>query len=311
VAGCGAGSDYQSSSLSTVAGFNPATEPVGNAVRFDSSTAFVAAVADALATAQPLGLFIKMNGDTSGSNYIRLASDDHATTAWRPELIISYFDHFTPIIDPGPDSTATVGVAKSIHGVVTRGSGAGWSSAGGPGPVFVTALDSDSGTFLFTTPGTHLMRLSGSNAHGETSRTLAVEVSGLAWTAQQIWRQTHFGTDSNTGPAADLLDADNDGIANLLEYAAATDPATPNTFPRSAALSAGTIAFTYTRSKAATDLTFTVEWSETLVAGSWSTTGIADQTPPPDSSTAETETLTILVPAGSGKRFVRLLVRQP
>jgi hypothetical protein len=43
-------------------------------------------------------------------------------------------------------------------------------------------------------------------------------------TPLQTWRQTHFQTKENTGAAADLFDADFDGVPNLIEYALGRNP---------------------------------------------------------------------------------------
>jgi len=40
----------------------------------------------------------------------------------------------------------------------------------------------------------------------------------------ETWRQSNFGTISNTGDAADDADPDDDGVTNILEYTAGTDP---------------------------------------------------------------------------------------
>jgi hypothetical protein len=43
-------------------------------------------------------------------------------------------------------------------------------------------------------------------------------------TPQEIWRQTHFGTTEATGNAADDADPDGDGLTNVQEFTAGTDP---------------------------------------------------------------------------------------
>lgn len=59
----------------------------------------------------------------------------------------------------------------------------------------------------------------------------AAEVTALqiapTLTAGAVWRGHYFGQTSNTGDAADVADADRDGVANLLERAFATNPTDP------------------------------------------------------------------------------------
>jgi len=132
-------------------------------------------------------------------------------------------------------------------------------------------------------------------------------------TALQAWRQQYFGSASNTGSATDGFDANGDGETNLLEFATAQNPQANSQAAVAAVVNAGNLEFTYLRNKAAVvdGLIFTVEWSDSLALGTWSGAGIANQNPAPISQDAATETLRILVPAGSSKRFVHLKVSQP
>jgi hypothetical protein len=60
------------------------------------------------------------------------------------------------------------------------------------------------------------------------------------------------------------------------------------------------------------NIMFNTEWNDTLDAASWTTIGIANQNPPPVAQNEETETLRILIPAGTAeKRFVRLEITGP
>lgn len=43
-------------------------------------------------------------------------------------------------------------------------------------------------------------------------------------TPLEEWRQTHFGSSANSGPSADDVDYDNDGLPNLVEYALGSSP---------------------------------------------------------------------------------------
>jgi hypothetical protein len=130
-------------------------------------------------------------------------------------------------------------------------------------------------------------------------------------TYQEAWRQQYFGAAANLGNAADSLDINNDGESNFYEFATHQDPFTNTRVTPSMQRNGANLEFTYTRSKAAAldGVTFIVEWSDTLEAASWTTTGIANQNPPPVAQDEDTETFKILIPAGiAEKRFVRLKI---
>ncbi|HRJ08969.1 MAG TPA: hypothetical protein PK490_05445 [Prosthecobacter sp.] len=130
-------------------------------------------------------------------------------------------------------------------------------------------------------------------------------------TAQQSWRQQYFGTTANSGDAADGFDFDEDGLVNLLEWAAGLNPTLASTLTTTAARSGELIEFHYTRSltAAAAGAVFIVEWSDTLAANDWHTAGVTQQ-PLGDNGTLQQMQATL--PAGSlGRRFVRLRVTAP
>ena len=131
-------------------------------------------------------------------------------------------------------------------------------------------------------------------------------------TQQQNWRQQYFGTTQNTGTAADLFDANADGETNLLEFATGQNP-NAGTLTAPALVKTGvTLDFTYTRSNAANSdgVTFTVEWSDTLL-NDWSTVGVSTPTVISDNGT--TQQIKVTVPAASGvmKRFIHLKITKP
>lgn len=158
--------------------------------------------------------------------------------------------------------------------------------------------------------GTTTVGVTASDGTANFTENFSLTVTGTAF---QAWRQQYFGSASNTGSAADGFDANGDGETNLLEFATAQNPLANSLVAVAAVVNAGTLKFTYQRNKAAVadGLIFTVEWSDTLALGTWSAAGIANQNPAPIAQDAATETLRILVPAGSGKRFVHLKVSQP
>jgi hypothetical protein len=159
------------------------------------------------------------------------------------------------------------------------------------------------------TPGTtYHFRVVGVNSLGSIHGA-PITFTTLSIPAQQAWRQQYFGTTSNSGNAADTFDFDGDGIPNLLEWALNLNPITRSTRPIAAALNSPSFEFTYTRSVAAVNAgaVFTVEWSDTLAPGSWSTVGVPAGTVLTDNGTEQV--VKVLLPAGSsGRRYVRLCV---
>jgi autotransporter-associated beta strand protein len=124
------------------------------------------------------------------------------------------------------------------------------------------------------------------------------------------WRFTHFGSMLNAGPGLDTADDDGDGTTNLMEYATRMDPNLSDTLPQSATKNGSIIDFIYTKNKSATDVTFAVEWSDTL-DNDWSTTGVSAPAILSDNGT--TQQIKVTVPANSGvtRRFVHLKVTRP
>jgi len=130
----------------------------------------------------------------------------------------------------------------------------------------------------------------------------------------EIWRIDRFGVESNNPSlAGNDADPDADGETNLYEFATGQNPYAGSLVVPSMRHAGANLEFVYLRSKAAVQdgWNFNVKWSDGLSGSSWTTTSIVDQNPAPLSETATTETLRILVPAGTVRRFVRLEVTQP
>ena len=130
----------------------------------------------------------------------------------------------------------------------------------------------------------------------------------LITTPIEQWRFTNFGSILNTGAGLDTADGDGDGTSNLMEYATKMNPALHDTVPVAVVKNGGGLDFTYNKNKAATDVTFIVEWSDTLNGTDWSTTGVS--APVILNDNGVTQQMKVSVPAGTGvaKRFVRLKV---
>ncbi len=132
--------------------------------------------------------------------------------------------------------------------------------------------------------------------------------------AQQIWRQTYFGTWENTGNAADTATPQNDGISNLMKFALGMSPTVPGQLAFATNRSGNNFVFTYTRSKTAAQagVGFAVKWSTTPNAppANWSSVGVVESAP--QDLGYDLEQITATVPAGSDDRlFVHLEVTGP
>jgi hypothetical protein len=102
-----------------------------------------------------------------------------------------------------------------------------------------------------------------------------ITLTGNGTVPQTNWRQTYFGTTSNSGNAADLADLDGDGIPNIVEYAFGLHPG-QNSAGQMPQLvrSGGDLVYTFTEPAGVTGIIYTAEWSQTLEGGSWTGDGI-------------------------------------
>lgn len=130
-------------------------------------------------------------------------------------------------------------------------------------------------------------------------------ITGFSFlTPQESWRQTWFGTTGNSGDAADNFDYDNDGIANLLEYALGLNPTvnSAHLLP-TAQLAGGNLEMSFNQPADVTGVTYGAEWSTTLAPLDWHP--ITDSDPSPTGHTFS-------VPMSSNTRlFMRLRVTNP
>ncbi len=101
----------------------------------------------------------------------------------------------------------------------------------------------------------------------------------------------------------------NDGVSNLMKYALAIPPMAPAILPEMSQHD-GYLTLKYRRNDDAPDLVFTVEVTNTLVAGQWDAVSIhAPDSPGPSQGSFHEETIRDNVPiAGNPRRFMRLKV---
>ncbi len=222
-------------------------------------------------------LQVRLNDSTAGTGYDQLSVAGNVTLAGTLELICG------PYLAPGSIFTL---VNKTSAGAISG------TFAGKPG------------NSTFTTGEGYTFQISYTGGNGNDV------VLTLITTPIEQWRHSHFGSIFNTGGGLDSFDGDKDGASNLLEYATRMNPVASDLVPQSAQKNGSVIDFVFTRNTSATDVTFLVEWSDTL-GNDWSTVGVG--APAVLSDNGVTQQVKVTVPAGSGvnKRFVHLKVTRP
>lgn len=114
----------------------------------------------------------------------------------------------------------------------------------------------------------------GSSLSASFSTATAGQIRLTLQTPLQVWRQAAFGSSSSS---SDLLDADGDGVSNLLEYALGTNPSSAASVSTPSLQSTGTnLQLSFTR-LSDPYLTYTVQGSSDLLSWSdvWSGSGVA------------------------------------
>ena len=151
-----------------------------------------------------------------------------------------------------------------------------WTTVG----AWPTGLRFDRATGLFsgtlTTAGTYQITIQGINGGGVTGALLQLTVNPATGGSGSIasWRQQHFGSDQNSGNAADLAAPDGDGIPNLVKYALLMVPGQNGStrLPQAAMTgSSGSrrLTLTFQRDPSRSDVTIVVE-AQSGLGGTWS-----------------------------------------
>ncbi len=115
---------------------------------------------------------------------------------------------------------------------------------------------------------------------GVLADTQLVLVTIRSDAALRAWRQTHFANPDSIGDGADLVDFDQDGLANLIEFAFGLSPKQSDAggLPQPQQ-TAGNLVMNFTQPAGVTGITYGAEWSPTLLSESW--TPLADAGTPP------------------------------
>ncbi|MEK7780143.1 MAG: FAD-dependent oxidoreductase [Verrucomicrobiota bacterium] len=124
------------------------------------------------------------------------------------------------------------------------------------------------------------------------------------------WRKTNFtaGELGNSASSGDLANPDGDSLANLMEYALGLPPKIAGTNAFAPRIENGYLTLTYTRAKAATDVSLTLEKSDDL--STWQNTpGLFQQVSLVDSGATETITVRLSSPISAvTTAYIRLKV---
>lgn len=121
--------------------------------------------------------------------------------------------------------------------------------------------------------------------------------------AQEVWRQTNFGSIQNSGDGADLNDYDRDGLVNLTEFAFGLNPKqnSAGQLPQGQVIGPNYVLF-FNQPAGVSGITYGAEWSNSLLPLSW--------TPIPDTGFAPQHVFSVPI-GSSSSMFVRLKVTSP
>lgn len=128
----------------------------------------------------------------------------------------------------------------------------------------------------------------------------------------ETWRNSHFGFSEPSGIAADLYDADWDGLVNLLEFVLGLDPRGSQSMPVKvlppvAEGGAFVVEFPLAKAAAAAGYDLLVEWSDSLETSDWSS--VDASSPQIVGDDGIVYLFRVELPTGPlGRRFVRLRV---
>ena len=160
---------------------------------------------------------------------------------------------------------------RSVNGITIDGVNASAVSRSGTVPTSLapSASTQVSVTFHPQEQGAHGVWLH-IHSNDPDEETFTIGIYGTGGVPITSWRQTHFGTTSNTGNAADSADPNGNGIVNLIEYALNGDPtgstAGIGILPKASANGTNHLQLAFTRYLDRNDITLTVQGVDSLTA---------------------------------------------
>ncbi len=217
-----------------------------------------------------------------------------------------------------PDGTITMAEAAILHGFVCPGTFAAgsitlaWSKVSGPGTVNFTAPANRDTDAAFSAAGVYELRLTATPPGGapDASDTVVITVTAGTFESYANWTARTLAGYS-AAQQAKGADADNDGVANVIEHVMGTNPAVSTAGP-AVINSAGHLALRYTVSKTA-DPAIQVIPQISTAFGTWlNGPAVITDTITADSPAAATHTAADNALLGTGPtKFMRLKVICP
>ena len=136
---------------------------------------------------------------------------------------------------------------------------------------------------------------------GFSSQTIVIEVSNTIFSSYSQWISQFGSIDQSVTGNTDL-----DDLPNLVEYVLNSRPDMhERPSPVVSAMTPTAMSITYTKSKDATDVTLVAEWSPTMSAGTWSSTGITNEILV-DGVNSQTIRSSVTIDAAHPAKFMRL-----
>jgi hypothetical protein len=191
---------------------------------------------------------------------------------------------------------------------------AAWDTVGERGPLQLTPDVSSLVREVIARPGwsngnAMAFLISGT---GHRAAQAADEVGGLPatltvnyWPEVPVGSYDHWAA-ARTNVTSLTADLDGDGYNNLFEYSVGLDPAVPDQGATPLTINAASLYLTYVRPASVTDVSYHVEWANTIDAAAWSNAGVIQQIVSDDGMH---RTIRAIIPKGAGtQRFVRLKV---
>jgi len=232
------------------------------------------------------------------SNNANLASLTLGTGTLTPVFAAGTTSYTATVLKASATITVTPTVAESHATLQVRVNGGSYTS--------VTS-GSASGSLTLNL-GANPINVLVTAQDGTTTKTYTTTVT--RWTNFQNWRNQYFSTIANSGSAADTATPQNDGLPNLLKFAMGLDPTKNVLVADSIAKSGNNLQFNYQRNiEAMGEVTFIVEWSDTLQSNDWHTSGVTEAIL---SATSTLQQVRATVDGtGVPRRFMRLRVTDP